>query len=487
MTRLSDRPAHLIALAACIGIAFANEARIGTIAIVLAVVTLAAACFFEPRWFAVAVAVACAGWWWGSARLAALDRSPLTSRIGTAERLRAVITLTPRRGRFDIRVEATVLRYGALRSHERVLLRLRPGRAPPQGALIDALGEVAAARPARNGFDERRWLRRHGIHVVIHVDTWAQVGRRGGIGGLSDRLRVWLGRSVARGLHGERAALLEGIILGDDAGLSDNLRMRFRASGLYHLLAVSGQNVALVAAGALALAWLLGLSRGIGQVAALLSIGAYVLAVGPQPSVIRAGIAGALASLAWLTARMGDRWQFLLLGALALLAWNPYTLFDAGFQLSFAAVAAIFALVPRLQRALEGYPMPGWTRDAVAVSAACGLATAPIMWMQFHAVSLVAIPANALAAPAMVPLLALAFASAAIAPVAPAAASILAWLNGWLAAYIATCARVVGSLPGAQIQSTRALLLVLAGGLLAAAYAWPGGVRAQARLPDLRR
>ena len=354
-----------------------------------------------------------------------------------------------------------------------MLLRLRPGRAPPQGAIIDALGQLAAPRTRRNGFDERRWLRRHGMHVVVHVDAWNQVGRRGGLGGISDWLRVWLGRSVARGVHGERAALLEGIVLGDDAGLSDNLRMRFRASGLYHLLAVSGQNVALVAAGALSLAWLLGVSRGIGQIAALCSIGAYVLAVGPQPSVIRAGIAGALASLAWLTARMADRWQFLLLGALALLAWNPYTLFDAGFQLSFVAVAAIFVLVPRFQLALDGYPMPRWTRDAVAVSAACGVATAPIMWLQFHAVSLVAIPANALAAPAMVPLLALAFASAVTAPVVPAATSILAWLNGWLAAYIAGCARVVGSLPGAQIQSTRALLLVVAGALLAAAYAWP--------------
>jgi len=463
----------MIALAACVGLALANAARIGTLGLALALVAFAASRFVEPRLLAVALAVSCAGWWWGSARLAALDRSPLTSQIGTAERFRAVVTSAARRGRFDIRVEGTIVRYGTLRSDEHVLLRLRPGRAPPQGAIIDALGEVAAARPARNGFDERRWLRRHGVHVVVHVDTWAQIGRRGGIGGISDRLRVWLGRSVARGLHGERAALLEGIVLGDDAGLSDNLRMRFRASGLYHLLAVSGQNVALVAAGALALVWVVGLSRGIGQVAALLSIGAYVLAVGPQPSVIRAGIAGALGSLAWLTARMGDRWQFLLLGALALLAWNPYTLFDAGFQLSFVAVAAIFALVPRLQRALEGYPMPDWTRDAVALSAACGIATAPIMWIQFHAVSLVAIPANALAAPAMVPLLALAFASAAIAPIAPAVASMLAWVNGWLAAYIAICARVVGSLPGAQIQSTRALLLVLAGALLAAAYAWP--------------
>jgi competence protein ComEC len=473
VTTLARRPAHALVLASCIGLVVANAARVGLVLIVLALIALAGSALSGRHLAFLALALFFVGWTWGSTRLAALDRSPLATRIGTAERLRAVVTSPPRRGRFDIRVEGKVTRYGALLLNESVLLRLRPGRAPPQGAIIDAVGELAAPHPARNGFDERRWLRRRGIHVVVRVDAWTQIGRRGGIGGISDRLRVRLGRSVASGLSGERSALLEGIVLGDDAGLPDNLRQRFRAAGLYHLLAVSGQNVALVAGGALALAWLIGLARGFGQVLALLSIGAYVLAVGPQPSVIRAGIAGGLGSLAWMTARMPDRWQFLLLGALALLAWNPYTVFDAGFQLSFVAVAAIFLLVPRFQRALVGYPMPGWTRDVIAVSAACGFATAPIMWMQFHAVSLVAIPANALAAPAMVPLLALAFACAAVAPVVAPAASVLAWLNGWLAAYIAACARVFGGLPAAQVESTRGMLLVLAGGLLAAAYAWP--------------
>src|SRR4029077_17388176 len=106
--------------------------------------------------------------------------------------------------------------------------------------------------------------------------------------------------------------------------LKEQLHQDFRASGLYHLLAVSGQNVALVAGGALAAAWLLGIPRWVRGLAALASIAAYVLAVGSQPSVVRAGIAGALGSFAWLTARPKDRWYFLLLGALALLAWNPY-------------------------------------------------------------------------------------------------------------------------------------------------------------------
>src|SRR3954469_16401214 len=86
-------------------------------------------------------------------------------------------------------------------------------------------------------------------------------------------------------------------------GRSEQLRDAFRASGLYHLLAVSGQNVALVAGGALLLVWLLGLPRWLGELGALAAICAYVLAVGAQPSVVRAGVSGALASLAWLAAR----------------------------------------------------------------------------------------------------------------------------------------------------------------------------------------
>ena len=96
---------------------------------------------------------------------------------------------------------------------------------------------------------------------------------------------------------------------------------------------------------------------------ALAAIAAYVLAVGPQPSVIRAGVAGALLSLAWLTGRQRDRWYALLVGAVVLLAWNPWNVLDPGFQLSFAAVVSIFVLAPRFKRVLEGYPMPEWVRE----------------------------------------------------------------------------------------------------------------------------
>jgi competence protein ComEC len=461
---------QLLAASLCAGLALANVLRIGVafvlvaVAIVLAVIPRAAVC---------AACLALLGWWWGSARLEQLDHSALAAHVGEAARVRVAVTGPPRHGTFELRAPGRVTRYAHQNLHEPVLLELgKSGRAPPQGAVLSALAVVKAPRGPSHGFDERTWLRRRGVHVVLQLDEWHVVGHRGGVGGLADALRRGLRRSIGHGLRGERAAVVAGVVLGDENGLSDGLRQRFRAAGLYHLLAVSGQNVALVAAGVLLLAWVVGLPRLFAQVAALAAIVAYVLAVGAQPSVVRAGVAGALCSLAWLSARATDRWHLLLVGAVALLAWNPYTVFDAGFQLSFAAVAAIFVLVPRIQRALEGYPL-GRLRPGIAVSAACSAVTAPILWFQFHSLQLLAIPANVLAAPAMVPLLGLALAATAVAPLSGSAAAALAWLNGWCAAYLAAVARLVGGLPFAQIRSSRALLVLLGGALLLAAYAAP--------------
>jgi competence protein ComEC len=202
---------------------------------------------------------------------------------------------------------------------------------------------------------------------------------------------------------------------------------------------------------------------------ALVAIAAYVLAVGGQPSVVRAGVAGGLACLAWICARERDRWWFLLLGAFCLLAWSPYNLLDPGFQLSFAAVAAIFVLVPRFLQKLEGYPLPPRLAPVVAVSAACGLATAPILLVQFGRVPVYSVAANALAAAAVPPLLGLALSASLLHPLAPGAAQLVAWLAGWCAAWLALVARLVAGLPHPQLDGQEALLagVLTTGGLLA--------------------
>ncbi len=473
--RLDPVRPHLLVGSACAGLAAANLGRppgpvLAALLVLAASVALAADA--GARLAALALAIAVAGLWWGAIRLDAVDRSPLRSEIDRAGRLVAVVTGPVKRTPYRLRVPVDVRVFAGRRLDEPSLLELPLGRAPPQGAILEAVAVVRLPRSGEDGgFDERARLRRHGIHVVLRADRWRTTGRRGGLGAVADRVRSRLAQTIAPGLTGERRALVEGVVLGEDEGLSQPLADAFRASGLYHLLAVSGQNVVLVATGALAAAWLAGLSRLLGHVVALAAIGAYVLAVGPQPSVIRAGVAGALASLAWLAARERDRWYFLLLGALVLLAWNPYSLLDPGFQLSFAAVGAIFVVAPWFAEVLEGYPLPRRLAQLSAISAACGVATAPILWLEFGAVPVLSVPANALADPAVVPLLGLAGVAALLAPVAPGAAALAAWLNGWCAAYLAGCARLVAAVPFAQARGAAAGVVAL-GSVAGTAYAW---------------
>ena len=111
-------------------------------------------------------------------------------------------------------------------------------------------------------------------------------------------------------------------------------------------------------------------------------------------------------------------------------------------------------------------------RTSRARATACGLATAPVLWLQFHALPLLSVPANALAAPAVLPLLVLALAAAAVHPLWAPASAALAWLAGWCAAYLAVCARLVAAVPFAQVRSPPTAAALAAVALLAAAYAW---------------
>ncbi len=480
---------HAFVGALCLGFALANLFRPAIVptlgvAVALASVGLAAS---EPRFRAVALACAviAVAWAWGGERLVQLDGGVLASRIGTAEWAVVQVEEPPRLGTFDQRMKALVLRWGSLRVGEPVLLQLPLGRSPPQGARLRLLGELKAPPGPSNGFDEAKWLRRQGIHAVLRGQSYRMVGRRGGVSGVGDRVGRWLSGDTTPGLRGERRDMIEAIVLGRAAGVDQSLLDDFRATGLYHCLAVDGLKVAAIGGGAAAVILFLGLGIYVAQTAALFTVAAYALAVGLHPSVVRASLAACLGSLAWLAGRERDRWQALLVGAAVLLGWNPYALFDAGFQLSFAAVASIFVVTPRVVRALEGYPVSHGLAQLIGVSTACGLATAPVTWFQFHQISLVTVPANVVAVPVVVEVLGLALLTAVVAPVAPPVAAAMAQLNGWGAWFVAICARAFARIPGAQITSPRAAAVLALGAVGAAAYALQRGERgrAEAGLP----
>src|SRR5262249_38357246 len=180
---VTDRvaPVHVGVASLCLGLAAANLERVPASSVLAALALVAALALWSPesRLAGIAVLAAALGWWWGSARLDRIDRSPLSSLVGRAGRATIVVTSQPRAGRLEVRATGTLRRFTTRSIHGPVQLELPLGRAPPAGAIIDALVVIKQPRGPSHGFDERTWLRRHGIHVVARVDAWREIGRRG--------------------------------------------------------------------------------------------------------------------------------------------------------------------------------------------------------------------------------------------------------------------------------------------------------------------
>jgi competence protein ComEC len=317
---------------------------------------------------------------------------------------------------------------------------------PPVGAVIAVSGRVVPL----GRYDD--YQRRRGAHAAVEVDRWRATGAfRGGLPGALDAVRRRAEAGLDRGLAPPEGALLAGMVLGQDERLSEAVRTDFKRSGLAHLLAVSGQNVVLLALLVLGAGMALGLPLRARLGAALALVALYVPLAGGGPSIQRAGVMGAAGLVAALAGRPSSRWYALGLAAVVTLAVNPRASGEPGWQLSFAAVAGLLALVPRWSEALRRARVPGPLADALAVTAAATLTTAPLMALHFEQVSLASLPANLVAAPAVAPVMWLGMGSIAVAQVAPVLCAPLNALNGSLLAYLEWVAHVAAQPPAAAL------------------------------------
>ena len=378
---------------------------------------------------------------WSAHGLAARAADPLGALVGHVEAARLVIIGQPRPGPYGSSAIAQLAGHPVeLRAHG----TLR------QGAIVAVSGTLAPVPPSTGDFDRRTWLARQGVHETLAARSIRTLGRRGGIQGLLDGLRRSARAALAAGGDGQSMQIATGVALGGTAELDDDTLEAFRASGLAHLLAVSGGNIVLLVAAVLGLAWIARMPRAPAHGCAIPAVVAYAAIVGGGPSVVRATATGVLASLAWLVGSARDPWHLLALAAAAVLALDPWAVVGPGFQLSFAAVAAIHGLAPRIRSWLEGTPVPLRLCSPLAISLACTVATAPVALAHFGRTSLVAsLPANLLVLPAIAPLLWLALAACVLWPVAPQATVELDSAVRALGAYIGLVARMGAWLDGA--------------------------------------
>jgi competence protein ComEC len=376
----------------------------------------------------------------GSERLAAIDAGAIRLAPGREVTVRGYVAAVPDRGGGEVAVRLQT-------PHGRLLVEARePVPELPVGSLVGVRGRAREA----DEWEAAR-LERLGIATIVAARTVERLGsaRRGGVDGLLDGLRSRAEDALGRGTSAPAASLLRGFVLGQDDRIAPPIVDQFKRSGLAHLLAVSGQNIVLLSVLATVVLATLGVPLRARLAWVLAAIVLYVPVAGAGPSIQRAGVMGAAGVIAALAGRPRSRWYALLLAAAATLALDPRATGDVGWQLSFAAVVGILLAARPISDAISERRV-GWRRglaDGVALTIAATLATAPLMAHYFGAVSIVALPANLVALPAVAPVMWLGMLAAAVGQLPWIPVEPLTWLAGLLASYIAQVAQWFGD-PG---------------------------------------
>nr|WP_239522660.1 ComEC/Rec2 family competence protein [Geodermatophilus sabuli] len=319
------------------------------------------------------------------------------------------------------------------------------GLLPGQAARVRAA--VSPADPA-DGLVAR--LSARAPPVLLGEPPWVQ--RAAG------SLRDGLASSALRVLGPEAGGLLPGLVVGDVRAMDPVLTEDFRRAGLAHLTAVSGANVAIVLTGVLAPLRRRAVDRRVQALVAVVALVGFVVLARPSASVVRAAAMGAVSLLALATGRSRVALPALGAAVIVLLLVDPGLARDAGFALSVAATAAIVLLAPGWSRRLRGRGCPPLVADALAVTAAAGLGTAPLIAALSGLVSPVSLPANLLAAPAVPPATVLGLLAAVATVTVPALGDALVWLGGWPVRWLVLVAQHAAAVPDG-------------------ATGWPGGTR----------
>ncbi len=310
-----------------------------------------------------------------------------------------------------LRVQSVDTGDQSLPVHGLILARILPGQTFHYGDVIRLRGRLKTP-PENEDFSYRDYLARQGIHAYMPSAEATRLPFRGG-NPIAAAIYTLKERSLAVIYHifpDPEASLLAGILLGVETGLPPDLQQAFKNTGTAHIIAISGFNITIIAALFVAVFnRLLGTRRG--ALAAVIGIAVYTILVGADAAVVRAAFMGGLALFARQVGRRQDGLNTLAFVAALMSVINPHTLWDIGFQLSFAATLGLILYAePFSQLAVKlisrfssleiaqkiGQPLS----EFVFFTLAAQLTTLPIMAYHFGRISLVALIANPFILPA---------------------------------------------------------------------------------------
>ncbi len=266
--------------------------------------------------------------------------------------------------------------------------------------------------PIFDTFSYKDYLARSGIYSLVR---WAQVdllerGQGNPFWAAILAFKRHTHNVIAHILPEPSAALLSGILLGVESGLPADLVADFATTGTAHIIAISGFNIAIVSAVVTSLSVRLA-GRRYAAWFSTAAIALYTLFVGAAAAVVRAAVMGCVAVWGAHFGRQNSAPNALWATALLMTAWNPHTLWDLGFLLSFAATLGLILFADPLQRRFEAFLarlLPatwvefaaGFFNESLVLTACAQLTTLPIIVYNFRTLSLVTLLSNILVLPA---------------------------------------------------------------------------------------
>ena len=244
--------------------------------------------------------------------------------------------------------------------------------------------------------------------------------------GLLNDLRASYVASLS-GLTPDAMTLVAGLAIGEISELSPELEEQMRIVSLTHLVAVSGSNCAIVVGMVYLIAVALRFGRAGRTVISLTALGLYVLLIGPDPSVLRAGVMAASVIVMIALGRRTWALNALAIAAIILLIADPWLAVEFGFGLSVLATAGILLLAPAMSEKLSSR-MPVPLALGLSVTLAAQLFCLPLLMQLQPGLPTYSVIANLLAGPMVAPVTVLGMIALVLTPVAPPLVSIISWI-----------------------------------------------------------
>jgi competence protein ComEC len=419
----------------------------------------------------LALGVVTIGLCWALVAAHRLAASPMAAMAPDRVELEATLREDPRPGALgwhalaDVRL---VRRADGSASSLRETVWLSGDEEPPnvvRGDLVRVDGALEV--PDDPGFLES--LHAKGVAVTLRASAIERLGDAPNPFVRSTQaVRATVGRSIEAAFPAREAGLLMGLALGDDSRLDPGVERDFKATGLTHLLVVSGGNVAMVLGPVLALLTMVGLPRPAQVAIGLATVAFIVVLTGAEPSVMRAGAMSALTLIGLLLGRARSTAVVLSGAVLVLLILQPALVVSIGFQLSVLATAGMVAMAAPLGERFERV-MPRPVAAAAGTPLAAQLGVTPVLLFHFHDVPGVTLLANVIAAPTVAPSLLLGLAAAGVGIVSEPLGRLAGLAAQVPMRALELIANVAGRAPVAHITSRGGpLVLVIGSGLVVA-------------------